>query len=479
MMSAEKNPTININNNTYDIEITRISPRNQGVSIEYKYNGEFPAYLSLVITEAETGKLVREVNSFISEKVISADRILNDTVYIAEIVGYDYEKNVVMRSNKRLFETGYFPGQVINYIHPDDFTYAYSGKFFDSPNIIKLENGTYIACHGVMGWEGHNALCIVLISKDYGKTWNYISRVERCCLAKLFRKGDKIYLLGTTAVKDGDLVLYESDNDCVSWSEPIVLIKHSEEYTLRCSPVAHAEFKGRLWLYIDRRFYSDPAGFQTAVASVAVDSDFKDPENWTFSEFIRYNPSWEGVEQEAWGAFMMEEGNLIVNRDNELVMLIRFNSHRYDIPEADPSNIKAIMFRVNTDDPSAPMEFVKAIPFNGTFSKTYICYDKESDLYYAMLSRMTTNKIWQRNVLSLYSSYDLEHWKVERDLINLEDMEWYENNWESGMHYPTWFIEGDDICAAVRTALNHADNFHNTNAITFHRFRGFREKYNF
>lgn len=477
MMPIEKNPTIN--NSDYEIEIVRISPKNQGVSIEYKYKGELPAYTKLVISEAETGDTVCEVDSFISENTIHADRILNDTVYIAEVIGYDYDKKPIMHSNKRLFETGYFPGQVINYIHPDDFTYAYSGKFPDSPNIIKLENGTYIACHGVMGWEGHNALCLVFVSKDYGKTWHYISRVERCCLAKLFRYGEKIYLLGTTDVKQGDLVLYESTDDCVSWSDPITLIEHTEDYTLRCSPIAHAEFKGRLWLYIDRRCYSDPAGFQTAVASVPVDADFADPNNWAFTEFIKYNPEWEGIEQEAWGAYMMEEGNLIVNRNMELIMLIRFNSHRYDIPEADPTNIKAIMFKVDTDNPTAPMEFVKAIPFNGTFSKTYIQYDEETDLYYAMLSRMTTNKIWQRNVLSLYSSYDLEHWKVERDLINLEDMEWYENNWESGMHYPTWFIEGDDIVAAVRSSLNHADNFHNSNAITFHRFRGFREKYNF
>ena len=68
---------------------------------------------------------------------------------------------------------------------------------------------------------------------------------------------------------------------------------------------------------------------------------------------------------------------------------------------------------------------------------------------------------------------------MERDLINLEDMEWYENNWESGVQYATWFIEDEDIVAVVRTAMNDADNFHNSNAITFHRFRGFREKYNF
>ena len=79
---------------------------------------------------------------------------------------------------------------------------------------------------------------------------------------------------------------------------------------------------------------------------------------------------------------------------------------------------------------------------------------RETDLYYAMLNRMTTNKIWQRNVLSLYSSYDLENWKVERDLINLEDAEWCESNWDSAVQYPTWLIEGEDIIAAVRAATD-------------------------
>ena len=92
---------------------------------------------------------------------------------------------------------------------------------------------------------------------------------------------------------------------------------------------------------------------------------------------------------------------------------------------------------------------------------------------------MTTNKIWQRNVLSLYSSYDLENWKVERDLINLEDAEWCESNWDSAVQYPTWLIEGEDIIAAVRAAMNGADNFHNSNALTYHRFRDFREMYRF
>ena len=81
--------------------------------------------------------------------------------------------------------------------------------------------------------------------------------------------------------------------------------------------------------------------------------------------------------------------------------------------------------------------------------------------------------------MSLYSSYDLESWKLERDFINLEDLEWYEDNKKSAVQYPTWFMEGDDIICVARTAMNNADTFHNSNAITFHKFKNFREMYRF
>lgn len=187
---------------------------------------------------------------------------------------------------------------------------------------------------------------------------------------------------------------------------------------------------------------------------VAADADFMDAKNWAFTPFIKFDAAWEGTAGEAWGPYVVEEGNMLINRDNELVMMLRYNSHRYDIPESNPAQIKSIILKVDTENPSAPLTFKKIIPFNGTFSKFYIRYDEKTDLYYAMLNRMTTNKIWQRNVLSLYSSYDLENWKVERDLINLEDAEWCESNWDSAVQYPTWLIEGEDIIAAARAAAD-------------------------
>ena len=84
---------------------------------------------------------------------------------------------------------------------------------------------------------------------------------------------------------------------------------------------------------------------------------------------------------------------------------------------------------------------------------------------------MTTDCIWQRNVLSLATSKDLYKWQIERDLINLEDIGWGEDAWKCGVQYPSYFIEGNDLVSVVRTAINCVDNFHNANAMTFHRFK--------
>ena len=137
------------------------------------------------------------------------------------------------------------------------------------------------------------------------------------------------------------------------------------------------------------------------------------------------------------------------------------------------------ILKVDKDNPAAKPEFEKTIPFNGSLHKFYIQYDMDAQRYVGLVNRMTTNQIWQRNVLSLVSSKDLNTWQIERDLINLEDINWSEDAWKCGVQYPTFFLEENEIVAVVRTAINGADSFHNANAMTFHRFKEINDKYRF
>ena len=78
-----------------------------------------------------------------------------------------------------------------------------------------------------------------------------------------------------------------------------------------------------------------------------------------------------------------------------------------------------------------------------------------------------------RNVLAPpLSSADLRHWTTETILL------YHPSITDHGFQYPFFQFDGDDLIAAVRTAyddgLGGADNQHNANFLTFHRFENFR-----
>lgn len=66
--------------------------------------------------------------------------------------GRDYELYLEngrgVRSNCRLARTGAVPGKVINYLHPEDHQYAFSGQYLCSPSIVKLPGWDADRLHG-------------------------------------------------------------------------------------------------------------------------------------------------------------------------------------------------------------------------------------------------------------------------------------------------------------------------------------------
>ncbi len=78
-----------------------------------------------------------------------------------------------------------------------------------------------------------------------------------------------------------------------------------------------------------------------------------------------------------------------------------------------------------------------------------------------------------RNTLALTTSPDLLHWTVRAILLTHPDVK------KHGFQYADWQFDGDDIIAVSRTAsddgLGGANNYHNANFLTFHRWENFRE----
>ena len=434
-------------------------------------------YIKLSIRELKSKKVVFEKTEYCNINVLRAEGLAANMDYIAEVAVCDKTMDEIARSSARLFRCGMYPGQVVDYIHHCDVTYMRSGEFVGSPHIVKLENGSYIASHDVFSHvaAGNEALCRFFISKDYGKSWSFLSEIEQCTWGTMFTHNGMLYVVGTSASRQGDLLLYYSEDCGSSWSSPVVLARGNEELCYRTTPTAYVEAFERIWFYVG--VYKDGRN-GVASFSASVNTDLRCAESWIISDAEFYNPEWEGAVPE-WTGIMVEEGNVLVSPDAGLKIMLRCNSHRFDIPIPNPENIRAYIFNINKDEPSAKPRFEKTILFNGSLHKFYIQYDKKANRYVGLINRMTTDQIWQRNVLSLVSSEDLDSWQTERDLIKLEDINWQEDAWKCGVQYPSFLLEENEIVAVVRTAINGADSFHNSNAMTFHRFKNINDKYRF
>ena len=125
----------------------------------------------------------------------------------------DYELYIVRTddsaacSETRLVRVGFVPGKVINYIHPYDTAYSFSGTSLDSPSLVKLTSGRLIASMGVHKSQqyGEN-LTLLYYSDDGGESWNYLCELFPLEWGSLFVDGEKLYCLGVSRPY-GDLLI--------------------------------------------------------------------------------------------------------------------------------------------------------------------------------------------------------------------------------------------------------------------------------
>ena len=106
----------------------------------------------------------------------------------------DYEFYVssgVFRSRIRLARTGTSVGTVVNYLHPDDEAYAFSGRYLCSPSLVRHPNGYLLTSMDLFAGNAPQNLTLIFRSDDEGATWHYVSEVMPAFWGKLFiHKGD-------------------------------------------------------------------------------------------------------------------------------------------------------------------------------------------------------------------------------------------------------------------------------------------------
>lgn len=440
--------------NVGDIYICRVAPSKNSIHLEWlpQDGGEYEIYYRL-----------RGEGEFLLGGKTSATEF--------DIWGLDENKDYEFfvtsgekKSRTRLARCGESVGTVVNYLHPEDTAYSFSGRFLCSPSLVRHPDGFLLASMDLFAGEHPQNLTLIFRSDDDGKSWHYVSELMPCFWGKMFIHKGELYML-SVSTEYGDLLIGKSVDGGKTFTSPVTLLRGSngkKGYSgIHKNPQNIVRYNGRIYETLEWGSWLNKGYFHAAmVMSCDESSDLLDPESWSFTPPVKYDPNWAGTAPD--GSKETIEGTLSVAPDGEL-----YNIMRYQTQEEK----KILAYKVNASDPDAPLEYSHAIEFPGNLSKFMIKKDDVSGKYLSIICRRLDEPRTIRNLLSLVVSDDLEHWELVCDLIDYR----HGDPAKLGFQYVDFEIEGEDIIFLCRTAINGADTYHNTNYSTFHRIENFRD----
>lgn len=368
------------------------------------------------------------------------------------------------KSRVRLARCGKIEGSVVNYLHPEDDAYLFSGRYLASPSLVRHPDGYLLASMDVFAGSHPQNFSLIFRSDDDGENWYYVSELMPCFWGKLFIHKGGLYML-SVATEYGDLLIGKSTDGGKTFSAPVTLLRGSNGKAANSgvhkNPQPVFYHKGRIYETLEWGAWANREGYCHAAMVMSCDenADLLVPENWSFSEpvkFSAFTPEIADLPADT----MMIEGTLTRSPEGELLNIMRFGKYH-----------TAIVFRVNTEDHEAPLIFSRLMDFSANYTKFMIKFDDVSGYYYTVGTRVyDPEHAYARNLLSLMRSRDLVSWEIVSDVLDYRDKDFQ----RIGFQYADFSIEGEDIIFLLRTAMNGAANFHDSNAITFHRIKNFR-----
>lgn len=348
-------------------------------------------------------------------------------------------------SKERFFRTGYVQGKVVNYLHPDDECYSFSGRCLCSPSIVKLPSGKIITSMDVYAGKNPQNLTLLMQSNDNGETFEYLNDIFPLFWGKLFYQNNVLYLLGTST-EYGDLIIGKSEDEGVTWSEPTVLDRGSCSFNgqgFHRAPTVVINENGKIITSVE--YGCGKIKYSNALLFADANAPLTDKKSWTMSPFWSHERDENAEVAVQRGGF---EGNCVIAPDGKLINFLRHTEG------------KALLLQADINCLEKGFKFHSLIDFPLGHTKFEI--QKKGDTYYAI-----GNIPEGRKVLSLYTSKDLMGWKFDRDIVNFKEMD----KEKVGYQYPAFVFDDDEILLLSRTAFNNAHNFHDTNYQTFYKIK--------
>ncbi len=436
--------------------VCRLQPRANGVYLDFIDNGAQGARHTLFYRLRGEGDYIAvPLETSMSASLSGLGKEQDYEFYI--------EREGGSKSETRIFRTGGVHGDIVNYLHPDDETYSFSGRYLCSPCLCRLPSGRLLSSMDV--FEANNAqnLTLIFYSDDNGASWHYLTELFPCFWGQMFVEGGRLYMLGVSN-EYGDLLIGASDDEGKTWSLPTVLFRGAANPTrrgLHRAPMKIHRSHGRLWTDVEYGAWAEKEMNNAVLSAPAGLDDYTDPSAWVMTDFWRHRDfaatakAGETVENCLGGI----EGNVITAPDGTIFNFLRYATR------------KCLLLRVFPDEPERKPEYARLVDVPITASKFDILFDEKSNHYYMIASRAISEPRTVRNVLSLFKSPDLVNWEFATDIID----ERYADPQVVGLQYVSMLFDGDDIIFLCRTAYGKPHNFHDSNYQTFHRIKDFRE----
>jgi hypothetical protein len=418
----------------YQIYINRLAPQKTGVTVCWQGEGE-----EFVVTLLNAKR--EQVRSIpVKGKTLTIEGLDEQTEYALTVLGK------TATSRERLFVTGDYKGEVINYLHPKDLQYAYSGRYLASPSIVRYKGDLYVLMDVFRGSDQSGAFNLSLLyrSKDDGKNWQYVCELVPCFWGTLFTAGDKLCVLAC-ASECGSLIVSVSE-DGENFSTPTCLLYGAGERSQggpHRAPTPYCEYNGRLYFSVELGGHCIKR-FDSCVLSLDLSKNPLYYDSWTFSKPRMVEFEWGGDSNVRFAI----EGNM-VERNGKIYNLLRFAAG------------KALMLEYDVQNLHEAPKFYKVVDLPLGHCKFFIQRGKDGT-YYAM----GNHACYPRQRLQLYKSKDLENWDLVKTLEDImgRDAE------KEGVQYPSFVLEGNTLYTVLRIALNGANTFHDSNAISFRTF---------
>ncbi len=445
--------------------IIRLMPSEFSFSFDWFDKGDSGAHA--VFLKKKTDATFNQVLTDSTGRVV-VENLSSDEEYEFYIQAKNGNKSTV-----RLFRTGKdVPnGSVLTYLHPKDKTFKHTGYAIGAPSIVKLSSGKLLSSVGVFidrsTWAVEPLITQIFSSIDDGNTWDYECDIVHSLNGSLFVHQGRLYFLALYA-DYGDLCIAESKDEGKTWSAPVVIAKGegpkgwgwhlmSNDFVEHKGRIYHQLEYGHVAVYpkdsIDApnscmemagRLYD--LAHHLTVLSINCDADLLNAENWTISDL--YYPK-------EYDPYQCIEGNILENPKGELVEIFR--------------TMKAgvsLITKIDTKNPHnamSPLGETTKFPL-GAVSKFSIKRDAKTGCYIAF----GNDRWYGRHRLVMAVSKDLDNWEMVYEIANGDGTENYYS-------YPDWIFSGEDVYLLARSAHNGAVNGHDTNCITFHKIKNFRQ----